>query len=442
MKTVGLKIEKGLVAAAVIAKRFGRIEIIDSFRREFATDAELAELLMHRAKEWIGCRIVSSIPGRHFTQRLIRFPFDDRRKIEKALVFELEDAMPFPIDDVVIDHIIISDGRKKGKPAREATILAVVIHKSVLRRHLELLASAGIEPQVIVPSFAGLHRIAAMMKTDGRVAILSGSDLCVKDGDEVVALRYVLTSSAGGIIHTLKAVETVYGSGIERILLLDGRWGEPLHLEDMGVSIETALPEVGGKKPDDPVSLGLALVEHLNFRKGEFAFRRANEAGLRKKRALLIAAGVAALLGLVNMGVKYSMVHSAHARLEKEMREIYHRTFPESRAKGDPLKLMRAGIEEMNRKAGALGTGASALDVMRQVTDGVPREVRVSFQEFNLEADRLRLQGEAVTFEAVDRIKAELQKSGLFSEVTVADTRMGVDNKVKFRIDIKLREAM
>jgi hypothetical protein len=39
-------------------------------------------------------------------------------------------------------------------------------------------------------------------------------------------------------------------------------------------------------------------------------------------------------------------------------------------------------------------------------------------------------------------MKAELQKSGAFAEVQVLDSRMGVDNKVKFRFDIKLKQAM
>jgi hypothetical protein len=67
--------------------------------------------------------------------------------------------------------------------------------------------------------------------------------------------------------------------------------------------------------------------------------------------------------------------------------------------------------------------------------------VRVSFSEFNLEGDRLKLQGDAPTFESVDKIKAELQKVPQFGEVTVLDTRMGVDSKVKFRLDIKIKQA-
>jgi general secretion pathway protein L len=103
---------------------------------------------------------------------------------------------------------------------------------------------------------------------------------------------------------------------------------------------------------------------------------------------------------------------------------------------------MRDRLADAKKRYGALGSGTSALDVMKTVTDGIPKEVRANFQEFTLEGDRLRLQGETPSFEAVDRIKAELQKSPLFADVSVQDTRMGVDNKVKFRLDIKLKQAM
>jgi hypothetical protein len=39
-------------------------------------------------------------------------------------------------------------------------------------------------------------------------------------------------------------------------------------------------------------------------------------------------------------------------------------------------------------------------------------------------------------------MKAELQKAAPFSDVAVQDTRIGVDNKVKFRFEIKLKQML
>ena len=105
------------------------------------------------------------------------------------------------------------------------------------------------------------------------------------------------------------------------------------------------------------------------------------------------------------------MVETAYGKLDREIRAIYQQAVPDAKNVSDPVRQLRSNLEDARKKFGVLGTGTSALDAMKAVTDGIPKEVRVTFQEFILEGDRLKLQGEAASFEAVDKIKAELQKS-------------------------------
>ena len=135
-------------------------------------------------------------------------------------------------------------------------------------------------------------------------------------------------------------------------------------------------------------------------------------------------------------------MESSYGKLDREIKEIYRQTFPESKSAADPVRQFRTKLDESKKKFGVLGSGTSVLDVMKAVTEGIPKEVRVIFQDFLLEGDQLKLQGECASFESIDKMKAELLKSGAFSDVQVLDTRMGVDNKVKFRFEIKLKQAM
>ena len=444
MKIVGLKIEKGLVAASIVQKGFRQNELTGSFSQPFATDAELVEILKDKSREWAGAKIVSSIPGQLFSQRPVSFPFADRKRVEKALPFELEDGLPFPLEDIVIDHLVLDGGQsaKGARASKEAAVLALLLPKTVLKQHLDLLASAGIDPQFIVPSYAGLYSLSEMMKSEGCTLLACGRDLCLRSNGAVKALRsFSGTGPTAGLRHTVQSLETEQKERVEKASLLcadDVTQGE---LTALGIAVEQITPELGGKKAVDPVSLGLALSEQVNFRKGEFSYRLADEGAHRRKRTLIIAGAAAAVLFAANLGVKYYLIQTSYGKLDQEIRAIYHQAVPDAKNAADPVRMLKSSLDEARKKFGVLGTGTSALDVMKAVTDGVPKEVRVAFQEFNLEGDRLKLQGEAASFESVDKIKAELLKSELFSEVTVLDTRMGADNKVKFRLDIKLKQA-
>jgi type II secretion system protein L len=444
VKIVGLKIEKGLVAAAVVQKDFRRTELVDSFSQPFATDAELVDILKDKSKDWAGAKIVSSIPGHLFTQRLVHFPFADRKRVEKALPFEIEDIVPFSLDDVVIDHLVLDAGKtgKGAEASKEAAVLGIMLPKAILKQHVELLASAGVDPQVIVPSYTGLHALSSMMKAEGCTLLACGRDLCLRSGEAVKELRSFSDSTpTASIRHTIQAFETEQKERVEKASVLCADASVQSELAGLGITVDQVAPELGGKKAADPVSLGLALSEQINFRKGEFAYHVADEGSRRRKRTLIIAGTIAAVLLVVNLGVKLYVVETSYGKLDKEIRDIYRQAVPDSKVVADPVSQLRSSLDEARKKFGVLGTGTSALDVMKAVTDGIPKEVRVAFQEFNLEGDRLKLQGEAASFESVDKIKAELQKSELFSEVTVLDTRMGTDNKVKFRVDIKLKQA-
>lgn len=436
MRTVGLNIEKGLVSVAIVLKALRQTELKESYSLPFSTDAELVEILKEKSKDWAGAKIVSSMPGNFFSQRLALFPFSDSKRVEKALPFELEDSVPFSLDDVVLDHLVLA---AKGEKEKETPVLGLMLPKTLLRRHIELLASAGIDPHAIVPSFIGLSTVSRMIKSEGVALIIAGNDVCMKSNNSVKACRSV---SNAGFKHLVQALETEHKEKIEKAYLLRPNDAVSAEFVELGIPLESITPEIGGKIPAEAVSLGLALTDLVNFRKGEFAFRLA-DVGIRSRRRTLYAAGAAtALIIMLNIGVKFYVVQTGYGRLDKEIKDLYRQTFPDAKLVADPVRQLKDKLEESRKKFGVLGSGISALDVIKAVTDGIPKEVRVAFQEFNLEGDRLKLQGEASSFESVDKIKAELLKAEPFAEVNVQDTRMGVENKVKFRMELKLKQAL
>lgn len=442
MKIVGLKIEKDSVSAAVVQKDFRKKELVSSFSQSYSSEAELLDILKTKAREWGGARIVSSIAGNLFTQRLVALPFSDRKRVEKALPFELEDSVPFDLDEVILDHIVLEGGRngKAVEGPQETQVLGIMLPKEAMKKHLDLLASAGIDPQVVVPSYIGLEALSGMMNAEGCTLLSCGNDICMRTGNSVRCLRsFSISGSTASIRHTLQAIEIEQKERVEKICVLC-----PDHeaaFAELGIALERVSPEFGGKKPEDPLTLGLALADHVNFRKQEFTYHLQDEGARKKKRTVIIGAALAAVLFAVNLGVKFYVVETAYNKLDREIRAVYQQAVPDAKNVSDPVRQLRSSVEEARKKFGVLGTGASALDAMKAVTEGIPTDVRVGFFEFNLEGDQLKLQGEAGSFEAVDRIKAELLKSPHFSEINVPDTRMGTDNKVKFRMNATLKQG-
>jgi general secretion pathway protein L len=441
MKVVGINIDKGRLAVSVVQRQFGKSELVDSFIQSFATDAELADILREKSPSWAGAKIVSSIPGHLFSQRSLTLPFADRKRVEKALPFEVEDIVPFDLGDVVLDHLALGSAGA-GKES-ETQVLCMMLPKTVLRQHLDLLVGAGIDPQTIVPSYAGLFSIAKMMPSDSGTLLLCGSDICLRSPVALKAFRsFSASNSTGGLRHVVQALETEHREPVEKAALLIDDEASRTALTEAGIAVEQVTPELNGKKAQDPVSLGIALLDDVNFRRGEFAYHVADEGSRRRRRMLIIAVAIVAVLFTVNIAVKFSIVRSGYGKLDAEIKEVYRQTFPDGRPAADPLRQMQDKMNEAKKRYGVLSSGTSVLDVMKTVTDGIPKEVRVTFTEFVLEGDRLKLQGESASFESVDKIKAELQKSPLFADVAVQDTRMGVDNKVKFRFELKLKQGM
>ncbi|HWR72252.1 MAG TPA: type II secretion system protein GspL [Nitrospirota bacterium] len=446
MKIVGLNIDKSRVSASLVDRSFRKTELLDSTARSFASEAELAEILKEWSRGWTGAKIVSSVPGSELSQRTVRLPFSDRKRVEKALPFELEDSIPFGLDDVLLEHLVLQDGKpskEAGKQQQDAVVIGMLLPKAVARRHLEMLAAAGCDPHVLVPSYAGLYALTKLMKLDGCVLLVSGSDLCLVTNGSARSIRsFSASAPTGGLRHALQSLETELKERVERVVVLAADEEVRRTAASLGLPLEEISAELGGKRAADPVSLGLALSDQINFRKGEFAYRLAERGSRKMKRTVLLAGAAAAVLFGVNIGVKAALVQSGYGKLDRELRDIYQKTFPDAKNIADPLRQMRQNLEEAKSKIGALGSGMSVLDIMKAVTDGIPKEVRVNFADFLLEGDRLKLQGEASSFEAIDRIKAELQKAPSFSEVLVQDTRMGVENRVKFRMEIKLKQAL
>jgi hypothetical protein len=136
-------------------------------------------------------------PENRFIRRLLSFATG---RLEGAP--RTEDSVPYSLDDVVIEHMVVGEIAQDGKGKGETPVLGIMLPKVVLRQQLDLLAAGGLDPQAIVPSPIGLAAVSRMVPTEGVALLIAGNDLCLKNNGTVIAFRSFSASPAtGGAAH-------------------------------------------------------------------------------------------------------------------------------------------------------------------------------------------------------------------------------------------------
>src|SRR5215468_1193806 len=139
-----LKIDEGELRASVLQTTFRDYKVAAFHRAPVANGAtadQLKRFLAQHAEA--GDTILSALPGDRVTWRTFFLPFRDLKKVAQTVPFELESNVPFGLDEVVVDYQILHRDRAG------TTVLAALVQKEDLERHLELLQQGGADPKVV-----------------------------------------------------------------------------------------------------------------------------------------------------------------------------------------------------------------------------------------------------------------------------------------------------
>lgn len=88
-----------------------------------------------------------ALPGTSTIIRYLRFPFSDEKKISPVVGYELEGQIPFELDEVAYDHMILELGRPtKGIETR---VLAAATPYDEMESFLSELEGLGLDPNIV-----------------------------------------------------------------------------------------------------------------------------------------------------------------------------------------------------------------------------------------------------------------------------------------------------
>ena len=141
-------------------------------------------------------RIITAMPGQHISSRMLTLPFSEPRKVAASIYFEVEDLVPFTLDDMIIDHQILAT-QKSGK----SQVLVAMIQKKLMKQFLDQLAHVNIDPKIVdVDSLAFFNMAHHIPNAPDELYGLvdfghEKTSVCIMEGD---MLRMFRTLNVGG----------------------------------------------------------------------------------------------------------------------------------------------------------------------------------------------------------------------------------------------------
>lgn len=420
--------------------------------------------------------VLSALPGELVIKRLLELPFKDQRRLNQVVPFALEEHLPVGVDDAAVAFT------RLGTEGDNTLVMAAMVRKEDLRRHLELLSRAGLEPKTVTLSALALASLLARVRDGSASGHLlldldqgSTSIVVLDAGGTPRAIRTVAAelgplngSSTPGNSALLGAVRQTllaHSSDHEQPdLILTGPGAAAPEVrqqvaEAFAVPVRTLddfdcgalLGRLSGSSTRFAGCLAMLLgealnapVELLNFRHGEFAFR-GRTGDLRPLRTTFILAGAAIAAFLLHVGIGVSANLHRLGRLDREVTAIAAPALGPNTAGGDVKDALAQRLMAMRKELhvmGGAGAAISPLDTLFKLSRALPPHIGAQVTDFTLDEGAIKLDGTADSFASVDRVKRALDLSGYFSNIQVTHATAGSDpSKVDFRLTATVREG-
>ncbi len=249
------------------------------------------------------------------------------------------------------------------------------------------------------------------------------------------------------------------GKGVEEIILSGGGSQLPGLTEHLSheLSIEVSLyhlPEGVQHRLNSAsipliwVGMGLALGRvgqgklNFDFRKEEFALRL-DWAKLKRNLILpAILTGGIVCLGIFSLLMNLHLKEKKYQALNGEISAVFKEVFPRGRVlRGMELELAKRKLEEEKKGWQVVKEltpqRLSPLEIMRELYLIIPEEGEVQLSNLRLTRDAVKIEGKVASFQAVNLVRQELEKSPHFETVSLGRARASSDGKVvEFALNI------
>ena len=110
-KILGLDIGSHSIKAVLVKEGFGRIEPLRFIEKRLMNgDVQGLIRSIYQEGHLRPDIVVSSVAGNNVSVHYLNIPFSDESKISRVVPNEVENLIPFHLEDMVIDQVILSKG--------------------------------------------------------------------------------------------------------------------------------------------------------------------------------------------------------------------------------------------------------------------------------------------------------------------------------------------
>jgi len=443
------------------------------------------------------CRCFLALGASFFTFKNLTLPFSDRKSIHKVLPFELEENSAIFSDTMLVDFLV---NKEEGSDSEIITAMVEKeligeFHTALKQEGLtpELITLSGLAsiyaiqnngeaPEEFIFLDLRLNNASLFLVSGGKIQIIRPLSFSPQPFEGGMKAGFITDAEDGflqiqGIEHSAEALHELALSvkqtlapltltqNLEQIpIYIDGTAGSTkratswLEAPDAFnrsclicgrpglLPLPIQLPEASKLHASylvGSLSLGkngAALKKSLNFCQQEFRFR--NDLAEYRSMGKMLTIGLIVIL-VLSMG--YLLFDSRSLKKERralvsEIQTVFKQTLPQVRRIVDPVQQLNIAIKEAgsaSQDGSAKTLSYTALQILRELSIHIPSSIDVRLTRMVYESKGIRLTGLTDSFNSVDSIKKNLEKSALISEVVISSTKQTPKNN-KIRFDLKI----
>lgn len=388
------------------------------------------------------------MPASHAYVRKLHYPFKGQRKLANIIPPDFSYRLPEESDQLVVDYTV---RRVEGAEASEVDVAAISTQQ--LREKLAAFKAAdfSLTGVSLLPwSLAG----GAIPSEERQLWVWQRQEevgIALFDGERIVQ-SLVSTqadedpeSQVAWLLHQAQILERREGwQGLPMRL-----FGGPIELrrglEAAGRKVlTTGLEGPGDVQQSRVVQLALEGIrsrrkQRHNFLRGEFAPTGGWQSLREPLRMTLALFAVLIVIATTVMWSGYQRQRQEAEQLEQQAEKLLRTTFPEIRTLRDPAVQLQSQLQQLRKQAGSAPQDAhSPLKLLRAMSQNLPEGVSVQLQEWVLASGEIRLEGRTGSFEEVDRIAESFNRIPGVTQAIVAESKLGSDEQVVFRMRLVL----